>query len=78
VRDELGALVAVDDKRIDPPWNAASELKAPVVIHVADPVAFIDQLDAMNERWDELHAHPEWQFPSPPFRTFMSIMVASA
>ncbi|MFN8569198.1 MAG: amidohydrolase family protein [Kouleothrix sp.] len=30
-------------------------------------------LDA-KERWDELHAHPDWQFPSPPFPAFLSIM----
>ena len=78
VRDEKGKLVAVDDERVDPLWNAAQELRVPVVIHVADPVAFFDSLDANNERWDELHAHPEWQFPSPPFPSFMSIMEALA
>jgi predicted TIM-barrel fold metal-dependent hydrolase len=78
VRDERGALVAVDDERIDPLWSAASELKVPVVIHVADPAAFFDPLDGTNERWDELHAHPDWQFPSPPFPSFLSIMEALA
>jgi predicted TIM-barrel fold metal-dependent hydrolase len=74
VRDEHGALVRVDDVRVDPLWQAASDLKVPVVIHVADPVAFFDPLDATNERWDELHAHPDWHFPSPPFPSFLSIM----
>jgi len=41
---------------------------------VADPVAFFDPLDATNERWEELHAHPDWQFPSPPFPSFMALM----
>jgi predicted TIM-barrel fold metal-dependent hydrolase len=45
-----------------------------VVIHVADPVAFLDPLDAHNERWEELQAHPEWQFPSPPYPPFLSIV----
>lgn len=76
VRDENGVLVAIDDERVDPLWNAARELKVPVVVHVADPVAFFDPLDVTNERWDELHAHPGWQFPSPPFPSFMSIMNA--
>ena len=74
VRDEKGVLVRVCDQRLDPLWNAACELKVPVIIHVADPIAFFDPLDATNERWDELHAHPDWQFPSPPFPSFMSIM----
>jgi predicted TIM-barrel fold metal-dependent hydrolase len=74
VRDHQGALVAVDDPRLDPLWATAGEMKLPVMIHVADPVAFFDPLDATNERWEELHTHPDWQFPSPPFPSFMSIM----
>lgn len=78
VRDQHGALVAVDDPRLDPLWAAAGELNLPVMIHVADPVAFFDPLDATNERWEELHAHPDWQFPSPPFPAFMTIMTQLA
>lgn len=74
VRDQNQQLVAVDDRRLDPLWAAAGELHLPVLIHVADPVAFFDPLDNTNERWDELHAHPDWQFPSPPFPSFMNIM----
>ena len=74
VRDQHGKLVRVDDVRLDPLWNAADELGLPVMIHVADPVAFFDPLDATNERWDELNAHPEWQFPAPQFPSFISIM----
>lgn len=78
VRDDRGALVAVDDARLDPLWAAAGELGLPVMIHVADPVAFFDPLDATNERWEELQAHPDWQFPSPPFPPFLSILEALA
>ncbi len=78
VKDHNGKLVAVDDKRLDPMWNAAAELKLPVLVHVADPVAFFDPLNETNERWDELHAHPDWQFPAPPFPSFMTIMEAFA
>jgi predicted TIM-barrel fold metal-dependent hydrolase len=74
VRDHHGNLVCVDDPRLDPIWLTASELKWPVLIHVADPVAFFDPLDETNERWEELHAHPDWYFPSPPFPSFLSIM----
>lgn len=74
VRDQHGHLVAVDDRRLDPLWATAGELGLPVMIHVADPVAFFDPLDHTNERWDELHAHPEWQFPSPSYPAFMTIL----
>lgn len=74
VRDQHGTLVAVDDPRLDPVWATAGELSLPVLIHVADPVAFFDPLDETNERWEELHAHPDWYFPSPPFPAFMTIM----
>ncbi len=74
VRDQHGALVPVNDPRLDPIWETAAELTLPVLIHVADPVAFFDPLDATNERWEELHAHPDWQFPSPPFPPFITIL----
>jgi predicted TIM-barrel fold metal-dependent hydrolase len=78
VRDHLGALISVDDHRLDPIWATAGELGLPVVIHVADPVAFFWPLDSHNERWEELQAHPDWHFPSPPFPAFETIVNALA
>lgn len=74
VRDQHGALVKIDDHRLDPIWHAAAELKLPVLIHIADPVAFFDPLDEHNERWEELQANPDWHFPSPPFPSFMTLV----
>ena len=74
VKDQHGKLVAVDDERLVPLWETVGELNVPVVVHVADPTAFFDPLDATNERWEELHAQPDWHFPSPPFPSFMTIM----
>lgn len=74
VKDQRGKLVAVDDERLGPLWEAVGELNVPVIIHVADPAAFFSPLDATNERWEELHAQPDWQFPSPPFPSFMELM----
>jgi predicted TIM-barrel fold metal-dependent hydrolase len=78
VRDQHNQLVAVDDERLAPLWDTAGELGLPVMIHVADPVAFFDPLDETNERWEELQAHPDWHFPSPPFPAFMTIMTQLA
>jgi predicted TIM-barrel fold metal-dependent hydrolase len=61
-RDARGTLVAVDDQRLDPLFEAAGELGLPVVIHVSDPFAFFQPLDRTNERWEELHANPDWHF----------------
>ncbi len=74
VSDQNGRLVAVDDPRLDPLWQAAGELGLPVVIHVADPVAFFDPVDAHNERWEELQDHPDWAFTSPPYPPFMGVL----
>ncbi|MBE3124023.1 MAG: amidohydrolase family protein [Planctomycetes bacterium] len=78
VRDQHGKRVQVDDARLDPLWQTAAELKLPVMIHVADPVAFFDQVDNTNERWEELQGHPDWQFLSPPYPPFLSILEAFA
>ena len=74
VKDVQGRLVQVDDIRLSPIWETAAELKLPVVIHVADPVAFFDPIDETNERWEELGNHPDWAFTSPPFPPFMDIL----
>jgi hypothetical protein len=74
IKDPAGKLVRVDDERLDELWAAAGELGVPVMIHVADPVAFFQPIDAFNERYEELCAHPDWHFPSPPYPSFMSIM----
>lgn len=78
VTDHTGKLVKVDDVRLAPIWDTAGELHLPVIIHVADPVAFFDPLDETNERWEELTAHADWQFPCPPYPTFLSIVGALA
>jgi predicted TIM-barrel fold metal-dependent hydrolase len=76
VKDPSDKLVSVDDPRLLPVWETAGELKMPVVIHVADPVAFFDPIDEKNERWEELKDHPDWAFTSPPFPPFVEIMNA--
>ena len=74
VRDPQGTLVNVDDPRLAPIWETAGELGLPVMIHVADPVAFFDPIDETNERWEEIGAHPEWAFTSPPFPPLLPIL----
>lgn len=74
VKDDRGKLVAVDDPRLDPIWAAAADLSWPVMIHIADPVAFFDPLDETNERWEELQRHPDWRFPAPPGPPFLDLV----
>jgi predicted TIM-barrel fold metal-dependent hydrolase len=57
-----GALVKIDDPRFDPMWETAGALKMPVAIHISDPLAFFTPVDRFNERYEELHAHPDWSF----------------
>ncbi len=78
VKDHNGKLVDVDDPRLDPIWETAAELSLPVLIHVADPVAFFDPIDENNERWEELGNHPDWAFTSPPFPPFLHIVAGLA
>jgi predicted TIM-barrel fold metal-dependent hydrolase len=78
VHDDKGVLVAVDDARLNPLWQTASNLDVPVIIHVANPVAFFDALDHNSERWDELRAPPDWHFAAPLFPGFTAIIKAFA
>jgi predicted TIM-barrel fold metal-dependent hydrolase len=60
-------LVRIDDPRFDPMWEAAGSLNMPVAIHSSDPRAFFLPIDRFNERWEELHAHPDWSFHGKDF-----------
>jgi predicted TIM-barrel fold metal-dependent hydrolase len=62
-----GKLVRIDDPRFDPMWEAVGSLKMPVAIHTSDPEAFFLPIDRFNERWEELHAHPNWSFHGKDF-----------
>lgn len=62
VRDASGELVRVDDERLAPIFDKAAELGIPVMFHIADPAAFFLPIDAANERYEELAAHPDWSF----------------
>ena len=62
-----GALVAVDDRRFDPMWEACAAYDLPVFLHVSDPEAFFLPTDATNERYEELSNHPDWSFYGPEF-----------
>jgi predicted TIM-barrel fold metal-dependent hydrolase len=69
-----GKLVRVDDPRFDPMWDACGRLGLPVAIHVGDPEAFFLPIDRFNERYEELHAHPDWSFHGrdfPPLRDIL-------
>lgn len=61
-RNADGSLIKIDDPRWDPIWQACGELGLPVIMHTADPTAFFEPIDETNERWEELHRHPEWSF----------------
>lgn len=62
VRDASGALIRVDDERLAPIFDRLGELGIPVMVHIGDPEAFFLPIDAENERYEELAAHPDWGF----------------
>jgi hypothetical protein len=70
VRDPAGELVLPDDPRLSSVFELAGELGLPVLIHVADPVAFFQPVDARNERLEDLAANPDWWFGRPELPSF--------
>jgi predicted TIM-barrel fold metal-dependent hydrolase len=71
-----GPLVTIDDPRFDPMWEACGALGLPVAIHVSDPEAFFLPIDRYNERYEELHAHPDWSFHGRDFPSNAELMAA--
>jgi len=78
LRDHVtsGRLIPVDDRRFDPMWDASAALNLPVAIHVSDPEAFYLPIDRFNERYEELHNHPDWSFCPPGFPSNAELMEA--
>jgi predicted TIM-barrel fold metal-dependent hydrolase len=75
-RDASGGLVLPHDERLAPIFAAAGRLRLPVLIHIADPVAFFDPVDEANERLEELAAHPDWSFHGGDFPSFAELMAS--
>ncbi len=71
-----GSLIKIDDSRWDPIWSTCGEIGLPVIMHVADPVAFFEPIDAKNERWEELSRHPDWSFYGDQFPDRVELLAA--
>ena len=71
-----GSLIKIDDPRWDPIWQTCGQLNLPIIIHVADPIAFFDPIDANNERIEELGRHPDWSFQGDQFPSREELLAA--
>jgi predicted TIM-barrel fold metal-dependent hydrolase len=71
-----GPLVAIDDRRFDPMWEACAANSMPVAMHIADPEAFFLPIDRYNERFEELNNHPSWSFYGRDFPTNKALLEA--
>jgi predicted TIM-barrel fold metal-dependent hydrolase len=58
-RKANGSRLPVDDPELDPIWDACARLNVPVLIHIAEPAAFFEPLDYVNERWLELSLYSD-------------------
>ena len=56
--DSSGNRISINDRRIDAIWEKCGEYGWPVLIHSADPKAFWEPHDSLNERWLELKLRP--------------------
>lgn len=61
-KDKHNQPIQVDDPRLNVVYETAAQLGIPILIHIADPVAFFNKLDENNERYDELIENPDWHF----------------
>lgn len=73
-KDASGKRIPVDDRRLDPIWKMAGDLRIPVLIHTGEPSPFFDPIDEHNERWLELKLHPERARPPGKFPPFDSLL----
>lgn len=74
MKDSSGKHIPIDDPRLSPIWQGAAEFGLPILIHVADPIAFFRPIDQYNERYENLQRFPEWSFYEQGFFTFEELM----
>ncbi len=73
-KDKEGNYLRIDDERLGVIWATAAELNLPVLLHIADPVAFFKPIGPGNERCEELAKVPAWSFCKPGLFTFAELM----
>ncbi len=71
-----GRLLMPDDPMLSPVWETAGALGVPVLIHVADPVAFFEPVDRHNERLEEILRHPSISWAQHGVSTFNRLIQA--
>jgi predicted TIM-barrel fold metal-dependent hydrolase len=69
-----GTRLKLDDPELDPIWETAGRLGAPVLIHTAEPQKFFDAIDFDNERWLEQSLFPDRRYQDPKFPRFEELM----
>ena len=72
--DSKGDKIRIDDRRLNIIWETAALLKIPVLVHIADPVAFFKPIDEKNERFEQLVSKPEWSFYGDEYFSFEQLM----
>jgi predicted TIM-barrel fold metal-dependent hydrolase len=65
-----GSRLRIDDRDLDPVWDACARLGIPVFIHTADPHEFFRPIDYTNERWLELSLFPGRRYPQDQYPSF--------
>ncbi|NCO36082.1 MAG: amidohydrolase family protein [Armatimonadetes bacterium] len=61
-RDKTGAMIPVDDARLEPIFRRVEEMGLPTLIHVSDPEGFFIPMDETNEHYPVLQEFPSWAF----------------
>lgn len=69
-----GTRLRIDDRQLDPVWEACARMGLPVFIHTADPEEFFRPVDYSNERWLELALFGERRYPANEFPSFEQLM----
>ncbi|MDF2686592.1 MAG: amidohydrolase [Clostridia bacterium] len=74
-KDKNGKYLRPDDPRYNVLWETAAELDLPILIHIADPIAFFKPADRFNERIEELTQYPDWAFTEPDMYKFEELLL---
>ncbi len=77
IRTQSGAFLMIDDPLFDPIYETLAGLGKPALMHIGEPLACWQSLDADNPHAGYYRAHPEWYMGDKPDHPSHGALIAA-
>ena len=70
LRSKAGKVIRADSPLFKPIWSYSAEFSLPIVFHLGAQPSFFEPLTPDNEFYQDMIAHPEWNFAHPDMPSY--------